>query len=487
MPGYNVEGPGAAFSNTIEGYLQNQFKNRILEEESRQRAQDMAMRAQQHQQTIALQQAQLAQRIKEGEYEDFARKTSTFLPNDVLPPEYIAQARRLGFGNLAPEAKPLPEAMPGVAALPLEGGSPETSQPAGVNPPQAVRFPGTAGQRQDIQDVETAMRMAQTMPAGSPERRALEFTAATGFRRSAPSFSSGLGSDLNRHILRVNQERAAQGLQPLTADEELQETRKLADARRAGGQATYEPDTIDMSAWLHLARGDMPSARTEGGPGNQDAVADRMSRLQKDYHLPPLAANAASYKAWSTALNDQTKRASAMQAVANGADKNLDLVLEASPSVVRTDSKWVNEQVNKFVSGLTPATELTDLEIKIYSAAREYAKVVTGSSASVAELSAAATEQANKLLNAAQSHEALVAAVGAMKADMKSYTTGQVNQVNYLRDLIGNMSGPPGAYEPQPGLPMPGEKPATPEKPKSGLDSPATGLPAGWWQANGGR
>ena len=133
MPGYNVEGPGAAFSNTIEGYLQNQFKNRLLEEESRQRAQQMAQQAEMHRQTMLLQQAQLAQRVKEGEMQDFADKTKTLLPGDIPSTDYVPQARRLGFGNLTPEGQ----------QAQLEPGE------QGPMPPAAVRFPGMPGQREE--------------------------------------------------------------------------------------------------------------------------------------------------------------------------------------------------------------------------------------------------------------------------------------------------------------------------------------------------
>ena len=65
----------------------------------------------------------------------------------------------------------------------------------------------------------------------------------------------------------------------------------------------------------------------------------------------------------------------------------------------------------------------------IYTAIREYAKVVTGSSASIAGLGQHETQEINKLLNAAQNPGQVEAQVAAMKNDMASQMTGLESRV----------------------------------------------------------
>lgn len=453
MPGYNVEGPGAAFSNTLEDYYTKRAREAQIQQELNQRMQIEQLRAQQQQQSVALGQAQLAQRIKEGDMEDFFKKTSMLHQNDIPGADYVQQAQRLGMGHLVPQPAPLPETMPGVAAIPLgPNGSPETQQPAGVNPPQPVRFLGTPQQRDVEQQRQERRQFIGSLPAG-PLRLGAQAHEYLGFNPSAAELGVGgsQGSDFNRRITRVNEERAAQGMPPLTSDQELDEMKKVASARRPGGAQSWTDDDVTMTAWNQLATGKDPNMRQVGGEGNLDAVKHKMSELKAQYNLPPLAEGAAAYKAWSTALTDQTKRASALQATADGADKTFDNVLAANPGVSRTDSQWINEQMLRVYKGLAPAPEVTDLEAKIYAAIREYQKVVSGSAASIAEPSAHAIELAGQLLRSSQSPETLQAAVEAMRSDMNAYVSGQTRQVDTLRGIIGRSAAPPGEYHEQPG------------------------------------
>jgi hypothetical protein len=109
--------------------------------------------------------------------------------------------------------------------------------------------------------------------------------------------------------------------------------------------------------------------------------------------------------------------------------------------VTRTDSAWINQVANNFVRGATPAANLTQFEVYIYTAAREYAKVVSGSAASVAGLTDSAGREASKLLNAAQSPEAFAAAVQAMQNDMANVVKNQQKQLAGVSGTIANFFG----------------------------------------------
>ncbi len=127
---------------------------------------------------------------------------------------------------------------------------------------------------------------------------------------------------------------------------------------------------------------------------------------------------------------------------ANIANKNLDLAMAVSPQVSRTDSQWINSHMLGFIRGATSHPELSDFETKLYTASREYAKVSTGSSASVAELSAAATAQVERLLNSAQDPKTLAAAIQAMRDDMNSIVTSNNETITGLQQQLKGLHQP---------------------------------------------
>jgi hypothetical protein len=126
-------------------------------------------------------------------------------------------------------------------------------------------------------------------------------------------------------------------------------------------------------------------------------------------------------------------------AAAEAATHNLDYALQLSPNVSRTDSRWVNEHVQKFLGDFTKADDLTEFEVAIYTAAREYAKVTSGAAMSVSGLSDSASKEASRLLAAAQSPKAFAAAIKTMKYDM-------AQAVNSQRNIIASKSKPVSLY-----------------------------------------
>lgn len=143
--------------------------------------------------------------------------------------------------------------------------------------------------------------------------------------------------------------------------------------------------------------------------------------------LPTLQA---AYRANSTSLNKLVPMFNATSASATTAKNNLQLALNQSPRVARTDSPLANRYL-QWASGqtLTGNPEYTKLETFIYTAAREYAKVTSGAAQSVAGLSDSAAREASKLLNTAQTPDALRAAAEAMIEDMDNVTSGQAQQI----------------------------------------------------------
>lgn len=168
----------------------------------------------------------------------------------------------------------------------------------------------------------------------------------------------------------------------------------------------------------------------------RDAINNHASALADaaGVDLPTLQSE---YKANSAALGKMVPAYRFTAGAAGTANDNIQLALDQSPKVPRTGSPLVNHYL-QWANGhtLTGNAQLTKFETYIYTAAREYAKVTSGASQSVAGLSDTAAKEAEKLLNAAQTPEAFAAAAGAMQNDMQNVTKNQIKQIGNVSDTI---------------------------------------------------
>ena len=143
----------------------------------------------------------------------------------------------------------------------------------------------------------------------------------------------------------------------------------------------------------------------------------------------------------------------AIDNVALAAADSINLAIEAQKKlgpghVYNTDSKWINEHMLPIVEGAKANPDLTDFEVKTYTAAREYMKVVSGGALSVAEMSQKAAEQAQKMLNKAQAPADFAAATKAMYADMKVIQDRNHQSLDNWRIIAQNTGKVPGGAAP---------------------------------------
>jgi len=124
-----------------------------------------------------------------------------------------------------------------------------------------------------------------------------------------------------------------------------------------------------------------------------------------------------------------TYTANATAGVAAGAINQLDLALELSKKVSRTDIPMVNRYAQWIKGELTSAPDLGAFEIALYSAARDAAKVTSGAAGSIAGVPVSAAEKADRLLAASHSPERLAAEIGAMKKDVGNVAEPLMDQV----------------------------------------------------------
>jgi hypothetical protein len=147
----------------------------------------------------------------------------------------------------------------------------------------------------------------------------------------------------------------------------------------------------------------------------------------------------ADYAALTGANKKAVDRAFAVGTAARTANDFIKLAVDASAKEPRTGAKLVNRFWQWSKGELSPATGLSTLEAYSYSAAREYAKVVTGSAQSVAEVTNKAAEMADRLLNAARAHESYSAVATAMQNDMAKVVGEQQKTVRDIGGSIANL------------------------------------------------
>jgi hypothetical protein len=151
-----------------------------------------------------------------------------------------------------------------------------------------------------------------------------------------------------------------------------------------------------------------------------------------------LATLRSEYKAYSGTLGKLLPTATATAGFVGTATDNLDLALQQSAKVGRTGSKLVNHYAQWAQGSFTPATGLSELELYVYTAAREYAKVTSGGAMSSQGLTDSAAREAEKLLSAAQAPETLAAVATGMKNDMANVVKNQTKQIGKVSSTIAN-------------------------------------------------
>jgi hypothetical protein len=228
---------------------------------------------------------------------------------------------------------------------------------------------------------------------------------------------------------------AARNAPPVDANRPDPKTGNLVDP-----QTGMTPNAVYQAALVHALENKLPAL---GFGQTPRAMALRMGITNKagamaaaaGVDLPTLQAE---YRANSTALNKILPIATQTAASAGTAMDNLQLAIDQSDQVARTGAKFVNRYAQWVQGSFTPAKGLSQFETYVYTAAREYAKVVSGSAASVSGLTDSASREAEKLLNTAQAPATFKAVAQAMQNDMNNVTANQTKQIANVSSTIAN-------------------------------------------------
>lgn len=204
-----------------------------------------------------------------------------------------------------------------------------------------------------------------------------------------------------------------------------------------GGGSALTPGGLDVAATQYASTGQMPPLGM-GSSSMRAAIINRAAELFPNLNI---AASAGSYRANVGSLSQMTKRYNAVQAYANQAKLSLQNAARLSGNVARSGSPMVNRYRNWANKNLKGSAPLSEFEVFVYTAARDYARVTSGGAESVAQMTDAATEAADVLLNSAQTPEAFAASLKAMQADMDNVTSTIRDQIVNLKTDVGAKPG----------------------------------------------
>lgn len=216
------------------------------------------------------------------------------------------------------------------------------------------------------------------------------------------------------------------------------------------------PAGMYQAAMEHALKGTMPSI---GFGQTPRAMAVRLGVMNKAAAIAQAAGVdlptvQTQYKSNAAALNKVLPIAVMTASSAGAANDNLQLALDASADVARSGAKFANRYTQWAQGELTPAKGLAQFELYIYTAAREYAKVVSGSAASTQGLTDSASREAAKLLSAAQAPDVFASVAQGMQKDMANVTGNQTKAIAAVNGTIANFfsavngGGPVGAPAP---------------------------------------
>jgi hypothetical protein len=214
-----------------------------------------------------------------------------------------------------------------------------------------------------------------------------------------------------------------------------------------------DPDAQEQFYQQWLTTGDLPRIPGMGGAvATVQMMNDFAKRAKQDgYTGQAVAAQKAVYSTAKAGLQQVTKMASTLSPNVETAKLNMDAVSSQLDKYKDKLSQFplVNEY-KQWANGerLTGDPDYTRYKIAIFTAVREYSKVVTGASGSVAGLSDFATKTTDQLLNVMQTPEAARAAMKQMKIDMDNMKTSWDDQQKTLRKNMQTQAPKSGSTKP---------------------------------------
>jgi hypothetical protein len=213
----------------------------------------------------------------------------------------------------------------------------------------------------------------------------------------------------------------------------------------AGGGSTGIPsNATDAQVQYYMTTGTVPSFGY-GTAGQQarnafwNAVASQGGNVIGD-----AASNKAALSAATSALRNQTTQLAATKTSLGTLDSQLDLLTQYSDKVDRSGSPVLNKYLLYLKGQVQGDPDTQALQNIVITASNEFARILAGSSASIAGTTVSSAAEAKNLLNASMTPQQLTAVISAMKQEGQFRLDSQQETITQTTQDIKNLGSPTG-------------------------------------------
>lgn len=194
--------------------------------------------------------------------------------------------------------------------------------------------------------------------------------------------------------------------------------RKIGDAvptaSSAGLDMPIDVQSVDIAARRYLQDGTLPTLTGAAGAKFKQAVLHRASTMDP---RAAVAANAANYKASSSALQKIAQQESLVVAFENTARKNLDMAVNAAQHLVDTGSPLLNMPLRSIQTQGLGNEDLTAYQAALRVATNEVARVVNSANTN-GVLSDSSRQEFEQIMSPNATLGQIVAAADVLRQDM---------------------------------------------------------------------
>lgn len=279
-------------------------------------------------------------------------------------------------------------------------------------------------------------QLDQMSPSAEQRKTALARVQTARGRDEANAILKEVGDDAER--ARAATTAAGRTAQMMASGTEASPFRPdAATGNRPDRRTGLTPNSIYNDGIMYALTGRVPAgSRSMATIPGQNAVRNTGNAILAEAGVNPgdLQAEYAGAKASTRQLMTRYQFTAAS---AQAARDNLELAASLAKDVPRTGAPVVNryQQALTAWAGGKELPGLTAYEVAIYTAVREYAKVTSGSAASVAGLTDSAQAEAGRLLNAAQTPAQFKAASDVMIRDMDNFIAPMKAEIGKATDV----------------------------------------------------
>ncbi len=209
----------------------------------------------------------------------------------------------------------------------------------------------------------------------------------------------------------------------------------LQDQKTKAG--TVDQDVLDGMLTVYKKTGLVPA-----GMGNA-SVALKKAFYAAIGNTPALAdeatKNKAALTAATSALTNQQTQLSATQTSAETMKKSLDLVSEYENKVDKSGVPLIDKYILWTQGKAQGNADTAALNAAITTAATEYAKIMSGASASIAGVTVSSADDVKRVLDSSMSKGQIAAVISVMKQDANFRLTSQQGTVNQIQSDISDL------------------------------------------------